>query len=168
MLKKNLFLIGYMGAGKSTIAQKLSGLLSAPLVEMDETIVRQQGMTINEIFEKYGEQSFRDMESRLIMDLGKGERSVISCGGGAVLRPENVENMKRSGMVIYLTAKPETILERVRFSTDRPLLNGHMNVEYISEMMDRRIPLYEAACDHRIATDGRSTDEICRDIMNLL
>ena len=128
----NVFLIGFMGAGKSTIARGLQKELGMELVEMDERIVEEQGMSINDIFEKYGENGFRDIESKLVEDLGNQEASIISCGGGVVIRPQNVENMKKSGKIVFLTATPETILERVKNGQDRPLLNGHMNVEYIS------------------------------------
>ena len=128
----NIFLIGFMGAGKSTIARNLQKELGMELVEMDERIVKEQGMSINDIFKTKGEDGFRDIESQLVIDLGKQDKAIVSCGGGVVIRPENVKNMKKSGKIIYLTAKPETILDRVKDSTQRPLLNGHMNVEYIN------------------------------------
>ena len=163
----NVFLIGFMGAGKSTIARCLQKELDMELVEMDERIVQEQGMSINEIFEKSGEAGFRDIESRLVVDLGNQEKSIVSCGGGVVVRPENVENMKKSGKIIFLTATPETILERVKDGTDRPLLNGHMNVEYIEELMNKRLALYQGAADYMVATDGKTKGEICTEIIKL-
>ena len=164
----NVFLIGFMGAGKSTIARCLQKELDMELVEMDERIVQEQGMSINEIFEKFGEAGFRDIESQLVVDLGNQEKSIVSCGGGVVVRPENVENMKKSGKIIFLTATPETILERVKDGTDRPLLNGHMNVEYIEELMNKRLVLYQGAADYMVATDGKTKGEICTEIIKLL
>lgn len=169
----NVFLIGFMGAGKSTIARSLQKELNMELVEMDERIVEEQGMSINEIFERYGETGFRDIESQLVVDLGNRETgnqktSIVSCGGGVVVRPENVENMKKSGKIIFLTATPQTILERVKDGTDRPLLNGHMNVEYIEELMKKRQALYEGAADYQVATDGKTKGEICTEIIQLL
>ena len=166
--KKNIFLIGFMGAGKSTIARAIKQTLGYPVVEMDERIVQEQGMSINEIFEKFGEAGFRDIESQLVVDLGNQEKSIVSCGGGVVVRPENVENMKKSGKIIFLTATPETILERVKDGTDRPLLNGHMNVEYIEELMNKRLALYQGAADYMVATDGKTKGEICTEIIKLL
>lgn len=161
----NIFLIGFMGAGKSTIARDLSRKLGCKLVEMDEQIEKEQGMSINDIFEKYGEGRFRDIESQLILDLGSREASVISCGGGVVVRPENVDYMKKSGKVVYLTATPQTIYERVKNSTNRPILNGHMNVEYIEELMDKRREKYLAAADIAVATDDKNRREICEEII---
>lgn len=164
----NVFLIGFMGAGKSTIARCLQKELEMELVEMDERIVQEQGMSINEIFEQKGEAGFRDIESQLVVDLGNQETSIVSCGGGVVVRPQNVENMKKSGKIIFLTATPQTILDRVKDGTDRPLLNGHMNVEYIEELMNKRLALYEAAADYKVSTDGKTKGEICTEIVKLL
>lgn len=164
----NIYLIGFMGAGKSTIARTLVREQGCSLVEMDERIVEEQGMSINEIFEKYGEDHFRDIESRLVEDLGKKRGMVVSCGGGVVVRKENVQNMKSSGKIVFLTATPETVYERVKNSTDRPILNGHMNVEYIAGLMEKRRALYEEAADLTIATDGKTRDEICREILEKL
>ena len=164
----NIFLIGFMGAGKSTIAKALQRELGFPLVEMDERIVLEQGMSINDIFAQYGESRFRDIESQLVVDLGEQEPSIISCGGGVVVRPQNTQNMKKSGKIVFLTATPETIYERVKNSTDRPILNGHMNVEYIAELMEKRRALYEEAADITIQTDGKTREQICAEIIGKL
>ena len=163
--KTNVFLIGFMGAGKSTIARELCRELHCDLVEMDERIVKEQKMSINDIFAQFGEEHFRDIESQMVIDLGKQKASVVSCGGGVVVRKQNVENMKKSGKIIYLTATPETIYERVKNSTERPILNGHMNVEYIKELMAKRKDLYEAAADYCVATDGKDRKQICEEII---
>lgn len=164
----NIFLIGFMGAGKSTIARTLQRELGFPLVEMDERIVQEQGMSINDIFAQYGEAHFREIESQLVVDLGKQEPSIVSCGGGVVVRPENMQNMKKSGRIVLLKASPETIFERVKNSTDRPILNGHMNVEYIAELMEKRRALYEEAADITIQTDGKTREQICEEIIGKL
>lgn len=165
---KNIFLIGFMGCGKSTIARRLSEKLGVTQVEMDEQIVQEQGMPITEIFEKYGEEHFRDIETALVHRLQAEDGVVVSCGGGAVLREENRKMMKESGVIVWLTAEPETILERVKHGTDRPILNGHMNVEYITELMAKRHDCYDAAADYAVATDGKSREEICEEILKLV
>jgi shikimate kinase len=165
---ENIFLIGFMGAGKSTIAKELQKRLGMNLVEMDARIVEEQGMSINDIFAQYGENHFRDIESQLILTIGDEGSTVVSCGGGVVLRPQNTEYMKKSGKVVYLKTSPETIFERVRHSTDRPILNGNMNVEYIAGLLEKRRPLYEGAADLTVVTDNRSCEEICSEIIQLL
>ena len=162
---KNIFFVGFMGAGKSTVARNLQKRLKMNLVEMDERIEKEQGMTIPEIFEKYGESRFRDLESELILTIGKEGNTIVSCGGGVVVRPENIEYMKKNGMVIFLSAKPETVFDRVKDSTNRPILNGNMNVEYIAGLMEKRRALYEAAADVKISTDGKSIDEITDEVI---
>lgn len=164
-ISRSIFLIGFMGAGKSTIARALQRELGFPLIEMDERIVKEQGMSINDIFAQYGEDHFRDIESQLIVDIGKEEPSIVSCGGGVVVRPQNTQNMKKIGRIVFLKATPETIYERVKNSTDRPILNGHMNVEYIAELMEKRRALYEAAADITIQTDGKTRELICEEII---
>lgn len=165
-MKRNIFLVGFMGAGKSTIARILKSKLDMKLVEMDARIVEEQKMPITDIFAKFGESHFRDIESQLILTLGSEGNTVVSCGGGVVVRSENTEYMKKNGIVIYLSAKPETIYERVKDSTDRPILNGNMNVEYITELMEKRRALYEAAADIVIETDGKNANTICEEIIN--
>lgn len=167
-MKENIFLIGFMGSGKSTIAKVLEERLHMELVEMDARIVEEQKMSINEIFERYGEPYFRDVESNLVLTIKDTGNCVVSCGGGVILRKENVENMKENGSIIYLCATPQTIYERVKDSTDRPLLNGNMNVEYISQMMEKRRPLYEAAADFSIRVDEKSVSAICDEIVKIV
>ena len=96
---KNVFLIGFMGCGKSTMSRLLTEKTGAELIEMDETIETESGMSINEIFEKYGETHFRDLESQLISRITQKGGMVVSCGGGAILRPENVACMRENGKI---------------------------------------------------------------------
>lgn len=167
-MSNNIFLIGFMGSGKSTIGRFLQKELNMELVEMDARIVEEQGMSINDIFAEKGEDYFRDLESRLVLDLNNEGNTIVSCGGGVVIRPENVENMKKNGKIVFLSATPDTIYERVKNSTERPILNGHMNVEYIAGLMEKRRALYENAADIRIETDGKTRDEICKEIIDKL
>ena len=167
-MSNNIFLIGFMGSGNSTIGRFLQQELNMELVEMDARIVEEQGMSINDIFAEKGEDYFRDLESRLVLDLNNEGNTIVSCGGGVVIRPENVENMKKNGKIVFLSATPDTIYERVKNSTERPILNGHMNVEYIAGLMEKRRALYENAADIRIETDGKTRDEICKEIIDKL
>lgn len=167
-LKEHLFLIGFMGCGKSTNARYIAKQAGTAYLEMDQEIVKQQGMAITEIFEKRGETYFRDLETELIRSLTERAPAVISCGGGAVLRDENVELMKSCGKIVLLTASPESIFDRVKDSKDRPILNGNMNLEFINELMEKRRPKYEAAADFSISTDMKNVREICEEIADRL
>lgn len=167
MENKNIFLIGFMGSGKSTIARLLAKETGKELIEMDETIEKEAGCSINRIFEAHGEVYFRNLESELVARISNKGGAVVSCGGGAVLREENVVNMRKNGTIVYLSATPETIYKRVRNSTHRPLLNGNMNVEYITQLMEKRLPIYEAAADEVVVVDDREKSQIVEKILEL-
>lgn len=161
---KNIFLIGFMGSGKSTVASYLSQHYGMEVIEMDQLIVKREGMSIPHIFEKHGEQYFRDAETKLLLEIQSEENKVVSCGGGVVLREQNVEVMKKGGFVVLLTAKPETILERVKDDDNRPLLRGNKTVSFIHEMMEKRREKYENAADVVVWTDGKDMQDICKEI----
>ncbi len=168
LFTRNIALIGFMGAGKSTVSHCLKDMLALEEVETDAMIVEAEKMAITDIFSKYGEPYFRNCESNAIIELQNRRRVIISCGGGAVMRDENVENLKKSSRIVLLTATPETTLERVKDSDERPILNGHMNVEYIAELMEKRREKYEAAADIVIATDKKTVIEICEELIQKL
>lgn len=164
----NILLIGFMGCGKSTVSSFLCKMLSMDSVEMDAVIQERMGMTINEIFANYGEEYFRNLETNLLIELSQKNQKVISCGGGAALREINVKHMRNNGRVVLLTARPETILERVKDNDDRPLLRGNKNVEFIGNMMEQRRAKYEAAADIVVSTDDKTVLEICQEMISKL
>lgn len=147
------------------IARALERKTGGERVEMDERIETEQGMAITEIFEKYGEPYFRDLETELLRALTDKTDLLVSCGGGSVLRDENAALMKENGCIVLLTATPETIYARVKESKNRPVLNGNMNVEYIRGLMEKRRARYEAVADVSIATDGKNAEDICAEIL---
>lgn len=161
---KNIFLIGFMGSGKSTVASWLSQNYGMEIIEMDQLLVEREGMSIPDIFAQRGETYFRDAETKLLIEIQSEQNKVVSCGGGVVLRERNVVEMKKSGLVVLLTANPETILERVKSNDDRPLLQGNKNVEFISDMMEKRRARYEGAADIVIHTDEKKVEAICKEI----
>ena len=161
----NIFLIGFMGTGKSTVSAALGRRLSREVVEMDELIAKRECMPISEIFEKHGESYFRERETGLLAELQKKDGVIVSCGGGTPMREGNVAKMKKSGVIVLLTAEPETILERVKKSHDRPLLENHKTAEYIEELLEKRRDKYEAAADLTIATDEKNTASICSELL---
>lgn len=164
----NIFLIGFMGAGKSTISDYLKNALAMDVVEMDQCIVERQGMSISDIFETYGEEYFRELETNLLIEMQSQSNVVVSCGGGVPMRERNVVEMKKNGRVVLLTAKPETILERVKDNHDRPLLENNKTVPFIADLMEKRRAKYEAAADIVIQTDGKSEIEICEELIHRL
>lgn len=164
----NIFLIGFMGAGKSTISDYLKNALAMDVVEMDQCIVERQGMSISDIFETYGEEYFRELETNLLIEMQSRSNVVVSCGGGVPMRERNVAEMKKNGRVVLLTAKPETILERVKDNHDRPLLENNKNVSFIADLLEKRRAKYEAAADIVVETDGKSELEICEEMIHRL
>ena len=165
-MKHNIFLIGFMGTGKTTVSRRLSGLLGYQEIDLDQEIEERQNRKISEIFELEGEEYFRNLETSLVREFETREGYVVSCGGGAVLRQENVDSMKKNGHIVLLTAEPETVYERVRYGKNRPLLNGNMNVEYIASLMERRRACYQAAADMAVATDGKTPEKIAEEIVH--
>lgn len=164
----NIFLIGFMGSGKSTVSDYMHRTCGMPVIEMDQIIAEREGMSISDIFATHGEEYFRNLETQLLVELQAQSNVVVSCGGGTPMRACNVEEMKKHGQIVLLTASPETIYERVKDNHDRPLLENHKSVSYISELMEQRREKYEAAADLIIQTDARSTQEICEEILRKL
>lgn len=163
---KNIMLIGFMGAGKSTVSRELSRMTGKKEIDMDAYIVEQEGCSINDIFEKHGEEYFRERETKHLSDIQRENGLIVSCGGGAVLKDENVRLMRENGVIVLLTATPETTYERVKNSKDRPILNGNMNIEFITELMNKRKDRYQSVADMTVVTDGRDAAAIAEEILD--
>ena len=161
-------LIGFMGTGKSTVSTYLSELFAMESVDIDQLIVEKESLSISDIFNKYGEEYFRNCESNILIELQKKNQLIVSCGGGVVLRDENIAHMKKNGRIVLLTGTPQTIFERVKNNTDRPILNDNMNVEYIESLMEKRRERYMESADIVISTDHKSIPEICEEIIRQL
>ncbi|HET8720620.1 MAG TPA: shikimate kinase [Nitrospira sp.] len=165
----NVVLIGYRGTGKSTVGKVVAACLGRPIVSTDQEIVRRAGSSIPEIVAAHGWDYFRDLESAVCQDLAGRDNLVIDTGGGAILRENNVEVLKRNGRLIWLTASVETIAARIGSDTQRPSLTGtKSHVEEIRDVLTERLPRYQAAADVTIATDNRSIDELAATIMRNL
>ena len=164
----NIVLIGFMGAGKTSISEYLKTLFAMDVIEMDQIIAEREGMSIPDIFEVHGEQYFRDLETNLLIEMQARKNVVISCGGGTPLRECNVVEMKKNGRVVLLTASPETIFDRVKDSHDRPVIENNKNVPFIADLMEKRRAKYEAAADIVINTDGKSIIEVCEELVQKL
>lgn len=166
-MKQNgvIYLIGFMGAGKSSVAGELCKITGFRQIELDAYIEEKQGMKIAELFERYGEEYFRNLEADALLSASEKKGAVISCGGGVILKDGNAERMKESGCVVYLTASPETVYSRVKDSTERPVLNQNMSTEYIRVLMENRREKYENAADITVTTDGKAIKDVCREII---
>lgn len=161
----NILLIGFMGTGKTSVSLKLSELLNMKLIDTDGYIEKKENKSISEIFETNGEEFFRKCESETLIELSKEKNLLISCGGGIIVKEENIPIMKKQGKVVLLKATPESIYERVKNDNTRPLLNNNMTIEHISNLMESRKEKYLKAADIIIDTDNKSIKEICQEII---
>jgi len=161
----NINLVGFMGAGKTTVGKALAERLGYRFVDADEEIEREQGRTISSIFAEDGEPEFRRLESEMLRKLSGREGLIVSAGGGAVIDPANVENMRRGGPVVCLTATPEEIYERVRHSTHRPLLDTPDPMSRIVQLLNERAGYY-ARADVTIDTTGKSVDDVVDEVLS--
>ena len=162
----NVVLIGYRGAGKSTVGKIVAARLGRVLVSTDAEIVKLSGQTIPDIVEQHGWEYFRDLESNVCQELAGRNGLVIDTGGGAILRPRNVELLKETGRLFWLTASVSTITERIGHDTQRPSLTGVKSfVDEIQDVLRERTPKYQAAGDYILETDGRSASEVADEIL---
>ncbi len=171
-LNKSLILIGFMGTGKSTLGKALAEKLQLKQVDLDDVIVQEQQMPISDIFAKYGEEKFRELEHDVVRRYAAQSGLVISPGGGAVLRAENRTAMKENGIVISLWARPDVILERVnRDATVRPVLEalkpGQSKLERIEEVLAERMPCYREA-DFVLDTSDACVDDLVAQVLTWL
>lgn len=149
----NLFLVGLMGAGKSTLGRQIARRLSLPFIDADVELERRLGVTIATIFEIEGEQAFRDREEALIGELTERDHIVLATGGGAVTRAASRRNLQDRGTVLYLHASPDTLWDRVRHSRHRPMLKVDDPKARIGALYAERDPLYREIADHVIESE---------------
>ncbi|MFO0774846.1 MAG: shikimate kinase [Nitrospiraceae bacterium] len=165
----NLVLIGYRGTGKSTVAKQVAQRLGWNVVSTDAEIVRREKRPIPDIVADRGWDYFRDVEAAVCADMGARTRMVIDTGGGAILRDANVQALKRDGRLVWLTASVPTIVGRIGGDTNRPSLTGTKSfTEEVQEVLTQREPLYRAAADATVATDGRTIEAIVTDVLRLV
>ena len=162
----NVVLIGYRGTGKSTVGKIVAARLVRELLSTDTEIVRLAGQPISQIVEQHGWEYFRDLESKICQDLASKDGVVIDTGGGAILRPQNVEVLKRTGRLFWLTASVEVIAKRIGSDTQRPSLTGTKSfVDEIQDVLRERLPQYQAAADETIETGGKSVTQVADEIL---
>lgn len=162
--KQNIALIGFMGSGKDTIAREIKERKGMAVLDIDREIEKKAGMPIKEIFEQKGEDEFRKMEKDELASLAEHKDSIINCGGGAILDPQNRKMLKENAIVVWLWADAKTILERVPKDDGRPLLNVADPEKAVGELLSDRLGFYADTCDVIVDTVGKSPAEIAERI----
>jgi shikimate kinase len=161
---KNIILIGFMGTGKTTVGRSLAEHLGWRHVDLDDAIINREGCSIAELFEQKGEAYFRDLEASLLHELLKEQNQVLTTGGGAVLRAENVQAMLSGGTVVALKATEEELIRRLSADTGRPLLAGGV-AERVRKLLTDRAGAYDFAAI-QIDTTGKKVDAIVAEIID--
>ena len=161
---KNIVLTGFMGTGKTSAGRVLARKLGTRFIDTDTLIEKEAGIQIWEIFEKFGEAHFRGLERQIVKKVTEEEGIVIAVGGGAIVNPANLADLKRHGIVVSLTASPEVILSRVEKNLDRPLLKVEDKLGKIKELIAVRAPFYEKA-DITVDTDCKNPEQVADEIL---
>ena len=168
----NVFLIGFRCTGKSSVGKQLATKLGWPFIDTDSLLVSESGISIKEIVEKYGWDSFRKMEHAIVNQVCVLDRRVVATGGGVVLNAANVNLMKQKGRIVWLKADPGIINSRMMMDQKteafRPSLTTKDNLSEIEETLNERNPLYRRAMDFYVETDDRSVDGVCNEIARQL
>ena len=165
----NIVLIGYRGSGKSSVATMLASRLRWERVSTDTEIVARAKQSIPDIVQAFGWEYFRDLESDVCREVGAKNSLIIDTGGGAILRPQNVQALKANGRLFWLTAEMPTIKIRIGGDTQRPSLTGSKSfIEEIAEVLEERRPKYRSAADYVIATDNQSVTQVTDTILTLM
>lgn len=165
-LTRPVFFIGFMGAGKSSVARKLARKCGIASVDMDKYIERKARKTIPEIFAESGENGFRELETDVLRELSEDVYPMlISCGGGIVVKSENIEILKQRGFVVHLVVDVDEASRRISDKSSRPLFS---DLESARSRLEERRPMYESAADVSVITDGKSVYEIASEIQSLL
>ena len=165
----NLILCGMMGAGKTTVGIKVAELTGRRWYDTDGLIVDKYGK-IADIFEYYGEAHFRKLETEIVKDLAKMDGLIISTGGGLVLKKENNVVLQENGKIIFLRASLDTLSKRLKVNGERPLLQTSTESirDRLEKLMKERTPVYEHVADYRVDVDGKTPEEIAREIITLV
>lgn len=151
-MKQNIYLVGLMGAGKSTVGKQLARRLRLNFYDSDRVIVEKTGVPIATIFEIEGEEGFRDRETQVLEELSQYSGCVIATGGGSLMRPENVEIIKQNGQLVYLRASAEKLYARIKHDKARPLMQTDNPLQTLRDLLSGREPTYLSASDIVIRT----------------
>ena len=163
-----IVLIGFMGAGKSSVGRTLARMSGLPRFDTDEMVAARFGLTISEIFESQGEEAFRRAEAEALRELAGKRGAIITTGGGILLRPENADLVRQLGTVVHLEADEETLFRRINRRTTRPLLRTENPRATLTELLQLRMPLYQAAADIEVDTSHLTHDQVAKKILNYI
>lgn len=166
-ISKNIYLIGFMGAGKTSVGRILAEKLQLDFCDLDELLEAECGKTISRIFSELGEDFFRELESKELQSVSKNSRQIVATGGGIVLRQSNWKIMKEGGITVYLKASTDVLWNRIKNDTSRPLLQVEKPFEKARELLSLRMPLYEKA-DLIIDTGNKSPENVADYIIEKL
>lgn len=166
--KNNIFLIGPMGAGKTSVGRFLAKQLNKDFYDSDEEIEKKTGVNLGWIFDLEGLEGYRQREMKVIEDLSSLSNVVLSTGGGCVETPEVRDFLRQRGIVIYMEVTLDTQLNRLKRDKKRPLLQGDNPQAILIELWKEREPYYENIADFRVVTDNRSVRDVCADILHWL
>jgi shikimate kinase len=161
-----IVLIGFMGAGKSSVGRTLARMTGLPRFDTDEMVAARFGLTVSEIFEIHGEEGFREAETEALRELSGKRGAVVTTGGGILLKPENVDLVRQLGTIVHLDADEETLFRRINRRTSRPLLRTENPRATLTELLRVRLPLYREAADIQVDTSLLTHDEVANKILN--
>jgi shikimate kinase len=165
---KSIVLIGMMGAGKSCVGRCLQQRTKLALVDTDDIVSSKFGVSIPEIFSKFGEQDFREAETQALREITPAKQTIIVTGGGIVLREENVNFLKRLGVIVWLSGDEETLFKRASRARTRPLLQGENPREAFARMLQARLSLYAKVAHIRVDTSALTDEEVAVAILSKL
>lgn len=164
---QNIYLVGFMGTGKTAVGRELAKTLRVQLLDIDDLIVQREKRSINDIFTLNGEPYFRKIERDTLVEVSRKTNHVVSCGGGIMINPDNIATMKQTGKLIALSATPEVIFERTKKHAHRPLLNVSDPKAKIGELLNARKPFYEKS-DFIIDTSESTVNEVAQKVLGLI
>jgi shikimate kinase len=168
-MRKNVVFIGFMAVGKTSVAKEVAHRLGKGYVSTDELIVNKVNKSISKIFEENGERFFRELEKDAVKEASMMENVVIDCGGGVILHEENVKELKRSGIIFFLYATPETIFKRSLNELGvRPLLGKTFSLDDVKRLLEKRMPLYLDAADYIVDTTDCNVEAVAEKVVSVL